>query len=60
MMEVYQMSREERKRRGELGRQYALNHGKFTAEHMCNSFIEEIENGFKNWTPRKRFTLEKA
>jgi hypothetical protein len=60
MMEVYQISREERKRRGELGRQYALNHGKFTAEHMCNSFIEEIENGFKNWTPRKRFTLERA
>jgi glycosyltransferase involved in cell wall biosynthesis len=60
MMEVYLLGREERKRRGELGRQYALNHGKFTAEHMCNSFIENIDKGITNWVPRKRFTLEKA
>lgn len=60
MMEVYNLGREERKRRGELGRQYALNHGKFTAEHMCNSFIENIDKGLNSWTPRKRFTLEKA
>jgi len=60
MMEVYNLGREERKRRGELGRQYALNHGKFTAEHMCNSFIEHINKGLDNWVPRKRFILEKA
>ncbi len=60
MMEVYLLSREERKRRGELGRQYALNHGKFTAEHMSNSFITEMDKGFEVWNPRKRFTLEKA
>jgi len=60
MKEVYQMSREERKLRGELGRQYALGHGKFTAEHMCNSFIEHINKGLTDWTPRKRFTLEKV
>jgi glycosyltransferase involved in cell wall biosynthesis len=60
MMEVYGLSREERKRRGELGRQYALGHGKFTTEHMCNSFIEHINKGFTNWTPRKRFTLEQV
>lgn len=60
MMEVYLLGREERKRRGELGRQYALTHGKFTAEHMCNSFITEIEKGFELWKPRQRFTLEKA
>jgi hypothetical protein len=52
MMEVYNLGREERKRRGELGRQYALNHGRFTAEH--------IDKGITNWVPRKRFTLEKA
>jgi len=60
MMEVYLLGREERKRRGELGRQYALNYGKFTSEHMCNSFIEHIDRGLNNWVPRKRFTLEKA
>jgi len=60
MMEVYGLSREERKRRGELGRQYALGHGKLTAEHMCNSFIEQMNKGFEVWKPRKRFVLEKA
>jgi glycosyltransferase involved in cell wall biosynthesis len=60
MMEVYLLGRDERKRRGELGRQYAMGHGKFTAEHMCNSFIEHINKGLTDWTPRKRFTLETA
>ena len=60
IMEVYNLGREERKRRGELGRQYGLNHGRFTAEHMCNSFIEHIDKGLTDWVPRKRFTLEKA
>lgn len=60
MMEVYQMPREERKRRGELGRQYALGPGQFTAERMCELFIEHMDKGFTNWTPRKRFILEKA
>lgn len=60
MMEVYLLGRDERKRRGELGRQYAMGHGKFTAEHMCNSFIEHINKGITNWTPRKRFILEKT
>lgn len=60
MMEVYRLGREERKRRGELGRQYALNYGKFTAEHMCDSFITEINKGIELWKPRKRFLLERA
>lgn len=60
IMEVYQLGREERKRRGEIGRQYALGYGKFTAQHMCDSFIEHIDKGLNVWTPRKRFTLEKA
>jgi hypothetical protein len=54
------MSREERKRRGELGRQYALGAGQFTAERMCELFIEHMENAWDNWTPRERFTLVKA
>jgi glycosyltransferase involved in cell wall biosynthesis len=60
IMEVYKMSREERKRRGELGRQYALGAGQFTAERMCELFIEHMENAWDNWTPRERFTLVKA
>lgn len=60
MMEVYQLGREERKRRGELGRQYALGPGQFTAGRMCELFIEHINKGMNGWTPRKRFTLEQV
>lgn len=60
LTEVHSLSREERKRRGELGRQYGLTTGKFTAEHMCNSFIENIEKSIDIWTPRNRFELVKA
>jgi hypothetical protein len=60
LLEVYKLGREERKRRGELGRQYALGPGQFTAERMCELFIQDMENAWENWTPRKRFTLVKA
>jgi hypothetical protein len=60
IMEVYLLGREERKRRGELGRQYGLTTGKFTAEHMCNSFIEHIDKSIELWTPRKKFELVNA
>ena len=60
LLEVYNLGREERKRRGELGRQYALGPGQFTAERMCELFIQDMENAWKNWTPRERFTLVKA
>ena len=60
MMEVYGLTREERKRRGELGRQYALGPGQFTAERMCELFIEHIDKSMDTWVPRKRFTLEQV
>lgn len=60
LLEVYNLGREERKRRGELGRQYALGAGQFTAERMCELFIQDMEAAWENWTPRKRFTLLKV
>ncbi len=60
LMEVYTLSRAERKQRGELGRQYGLNEGMFTAEKMCDLFTEHMETAWKNWLPRERFTLVKA
>jgi propanediol dehydratase small subunit len=60
IMEVYNLGREERKRRGELGRQYGLTTGMFTAEKMCESFIEHIEKSIEIWTPRNKFELVKA
>ena len=60
LMELYKLGREERKRRGELGRQYALGAGQFTAERMCELFIQDMENAWDNWKPRKAFTLVKV
>jgi len=60
MMEVYNLGREERKRRGELGRQYALGPGQFTADRMCELFVEHIDKGLELWEPRKRFELTKV
>ena len=60
IMEVYLLGREERKRRGELGRQYGLTTGMFTAEKMCESFIEHIDKSIELWTPRKKFELVRA
>ena len=60
IMEVYKMTREERKRRGELGRQYALNEGMFSAEKMGELFIEHMDRTFENWKPRQRYTLIKG
>ena len=57
IMEVYNLGREERKRRGELGRQYGLTTGMFTAEKMCESFIEGIDTTMNNWVPRNKFEL---
>ena len=60
LMELYKLGREERKRRGELGRQYGLGPGQFTADRMAELFIEHMENAWNNWKPRERFTLVKA
>lgn len=60
LFELYNMTRDERKRRGEAGRQYALNQGMFTAEKMGELFIEHINKTLENFTPRERYTLVKA
>jgi len=60
LLELYKMGREERKRRGLLGREYALGQGMFTAEKMGELFIEHINTVLENWTPRERYTLVKS
>lgn len=57
LYELYLMTREERKRRGMLGREYAMGHGMFTAEKMGELFIEHINKTMENFTPRERYTL---
>lgn len=56
---IYDMSPEERQRRGTLGREYALQNG-FTADQMGDNFIAAIDTTLQNWIPRKKFTLIKS
>lgn len=60
LLELYKMGREERKRRGLLGREYALNQGMFSSEKMGELFIEHINKTLDNFTPRERYTVVKA
>jgi len=60
LYELYMMGREERKRRGLVGREYGLGRGQFTAERMGELFIESINKTIENWTPRERYTLVKS
>ena len=57
--EAYDMSLEERIRRGQLARQYCLDTG-MTTKGMCQRFIDGIDTTFKNWKPRPRFGVYKA
>ena len=54
----YEVGPEERKKCGEAGRQFVLNEGRMTGEHMSDSFIKNIEATFKNWKPREKYILE--
>jgi glycosyltransferase involved in cell wall biosynthesis len=56
---IYDMSPDERARRGALGRQYALDMG-MTAEEMGQRFIEGFDAVMANWKPRKRFVMVKG
>ena len=60
LLEYYNMTKEERKRRGALGREFIINDAKMTADHMCESFIEDMEKAWDTFVPRKKFTLLKA
>jgi glycosyltransferase involved in cell wall biosynthesis len=59
LTEIYELGKEERIRRGALGRQFAIEQG-FSAEEMCNRFIDGIETTMKVWKPRERFELIEA
>lgn len=60
ILEVFRMSKEERKRRGLLGREFVLGPGKMSSTTMGGAFIENIDKVFANWTPRSRYTIMKT
>ena len=59
--EWYDMGDEERKRCGELGREYAFSEkAGMTAELMCQNFIDKMDTAFDKWTPRNRYEIVKV
>jgi glycosyltransferase involved in cell wall biosynthesis len=57
--EWYDTPKEKRKEFGLMGREWMLNDGKLNKQYMCQSLIDGIETTFKNWKPRKKYSLIK-
>ena len=61
LKEWYDTSKEERKRVGEIGREWMLKEEiGMSCKLMCSRFIRDMDLAFSKWTPRKRFTLYKV
>lgn len=56
LLTVYNLGKEERKRRGMLGREWALSdEAGLTSENMGKNIIETLDRLFATWTPRPKF-----
>lgn len=61
LKQVYEMTPEERARRGRLGREWALSKEVgMTSENMSERFIQAFDDVFDNWSPRAKFGIYKA
>ena len=61
ILELYNLSTAERKRRGMLGYEWATSdEAGFTTECMCERIIEGIEATFEHFHPRVRYTFEEV
>lgn len=61
ILKVYEMSTEERQRRGLLAREWVTSkESSMSSKHMCENIIDGFELTFKNWKPRKNFELIKT
>jgi glycosyltransferase involved in cell wall biosynthesis len=60
LIDVYNMSVEERKERGMAAREWVLSkESMMSAKHMCDNVIESIDETFAKFKPRKKFELLK-
>lgn len=58
LFKIYKLGRDERKRRGLLGREWAISDESMeSARKMGENFIKFIDYSLQNWKPRKRFEL---
>jgi len=57
MLSYYKMTKEERDRRGALGKEFVMGPGGLHVENMCNLFVTHMDVALDKFTPRDRFTL---
>jgi glycosyltransferase involved in cell wall biosynthesis len=57
MMYWYLIPDEERTRRGEVGRNWAINEGGINANNMCNQFITAMDYTLNTFTPSEPFSI---
>jgi glycosyltransferase involved in cell wall biosynthesis len=61
LIEVFNLSKEERQERGMEGYEWATNNeAGFTAYHQANRFITYTDKLFKTWKPREKYELINA
>ena len=61
LMEVYNLSNEERKKRGLAGMEWATSEeAGFTSKHQANRFIKATDQLFNTWKPREKYELVNA
>jgi len=61
IFEIYSLNPDERKARGLLGREWAVgDEAGFTSVKQAERVIENIEELFANWTPRKNYHIIKC
>jgi glycosyltransferase involved in cell wall biosynthesis len=61
LMEVYNLSSEERKERGLAGREWATSkEAGFTSKYQAERFIEATNQLFSTWKPREKYELVNA
>jgi len=61
LMEVYNLSKEERETRGLAGMEWATSEeAGFTSKHQANRFIKATDQLFNTWKPREKYELVNA
>ena len=55
----YDIPRDERKKKGLIGRQEFLGEMGLNAKNMCKTLVDGIETTFKNWKPKEKFNVYK-
>ena len=55
----YDVTKEDRKKRGLAGRKWMLNEGGLNHTNMCKTLSDGMETAFQNWKPKERFGLYK-